>query len=306
MRVVFMGTPSFAVPSLDALCASHEVACVFTRPDQPAGRGREPRPSAVKAAALAAGLAVEQPAALDADAERRLRELRPDVVVVVAYGMILREGALTAPLLGCVNVHASLLPRWRGAAPIQRAILAGDEVTGVSIMRMERGLDTGPWATQVSVPVAGRSTDELGETLSIAGAEALIEVLATMASGTVTWTPQDDAHATYADKVVSADVSLDPSLDAVALERRVRASGASAPSRALIAGRPVVVTAATATDVTIRPGAVAVHDGRLLLGATGGALAADAVTPAGKRSMAGADFARGARFDASATWTAPA
>jgi methionyl-tRNA formyltransferase len=305
VRVVFMGTPGFAVPSLLATAEAHDVVCVFTRPDRPAGRGREARPGAVKAAALEAGLPIVQPESLDAAAEATLRSLRADIAVVVAYGLILRSEALSAPRLGCVNVHASLLPRWRGAAPIERAVLAGDATTGVSIMRMEEGLDTGPWAKQVQVLVDGRYAPDIAEDLSNVGAQALLEVLAAMEAGTVTWTTQDDSASTYAAKISAADVMLDPVLDAVTLERRVRASGTRAPSRAVIDGRAVVVLAAEMADVRMSAGAILSEGDRLLLGTTDGALSLSCVVPAGKRPMTGAEFARGARFDAQAVWTAP-
>jgi methionyl-tRNA formyltransferase len=305
VRVVFMGTPGFAVPSLLAVAEAHDVVCVFTRPDRPAGRGREARPGAVKVAALEAGIPIEQPESLDTAAEATLRSLRADIAVVVAYGLILRTGALSAPRLGCVNVHASLLPRWRGAAPIERAVLAGDEMTGVSIMRMEEGLDTGPWAKEVRVPVDGRYAPELAKDLATVGAQALIEVLGAMEAGTVTWTAQDDGASTYAAKITAADVMLDPILDAVTLERRVRASGTRAPARAVIGDRDVVVLAAEMADVPIPAGEVLSEGGRLLLGTAQGALSIVRVVPAGKRPMTGAEFARGARFDARAVWTAP-
>jgi methionyl-tRNA formyltransferase len=306
MRVLFMGTPEFAVPSLRALAGAHDVACVFTRPDRPAGRGRHLTPTAVKAAALALGIPVEQPERLDSVAQEVLRAAEPDVVVVVAYGLILGPGVLAVPRLGCVNVHASLLPRWRGAAPIERAILAGDAVTGVSIMRMDEGLDTGPWASRTTVPVEGRTAAELAHELSVAGADALLSVLADMEGGTATWTAQDDAMATYAAKISATDVVLAPALAAEVLARRVRASGRTAPSRALIAGRAVVVTAGVASDTVTVPGGVAITDEGLLLGAAHGSLRVDSLVPSGKRPMSGIAFARGARLDARSTWGDPA
>jgi methionyl-tRNA formyltransferase len=305
VRVVFMGTPGFAVPSLAAIAGVHDVACVFTRPDRPAGRGRGAKPSAVKSAAVDAGLPIEQPEALDGAAEERICSLRPDVVVVVAYGLILRAGALSASRLGCVNVHASLLPRWRGAAPIERAILAGDEVTGVSIMLMDEGLDTGPWARRVVVPLAGRDASDVSDTLAAVGARALVDVLGEIEAGTVNWTAQDDADATYAAKIVAADVSLDPLADAIVLERRVRASGSRASARAVIGGRPVVVIAAAAVRVDVSAGAVVSDCGRLLLGTPHGALDVVSLVPAGRRPMTGAEFARGARFGTDTIWAAP-
>jgi len=161
VRIVMMGTPAFAVPTLDALLGAHDVAAVYCRPDRASGRGRKVVASPMKEQALAAGVPVEQPATLrDPEAVATLSSYAPDVIVVAAYGLILPPEVLAVPQHGCLNVHGSLLPRWRGAAPVQRAILAGDEVTGVSIMQMEEGLDTGPWCLQVSVPVDEKSADE--------------------------------------------------------------------------------------------------------------------------------------------------
>src|SRR5574340_759199 len=176
MRVVFMGTPAFAVPSLKALLAHHDVALVVTRPDGPAGRGHTLRPTAVKSAALEAGIDVFQPAKLDAEARERIAAARPDVICVAAFGALLPSEVLAIPPCGCINVHASLLPRYRGAAPIQRSILAGDAETGVSIMRMEQGLDTGPYATRCTVAIGQRYAAEGEEELAVKGAEALLAV----------------------------------------------------------------------------------------------------------------------------------
>jgi methionyl-tRNA formyltransferase len=188
MRVVFMGTPDFAVPSLRALAAAHDVLAVYTAPDRPAGRGLHLQPSAVKVAADAMGLDVAQPESFkDVAAVESLTALHPDVLCVAAYGLILPRAALDAPRLGSLNVHASLLPRWRGAAPIERAILAGDDLAGVSIMLMEEGLDTGPFALQVAVPVLEAVAAELRSALAQAGARALLAVLDEMTTGVVSW-----------------------------------------------------------------------------------------------------------------------
>jgi methionyl-tRNA formyltransferase len=306
MRVVFMGTPQFAVPSLRVLAASHDVVAVYTAPDRPAGRGLRLKSSAVKAEAEKMGLRVEQPRSLKDPIEHdRIDGLRPDVVCVAAYGLILPPGILATPPRGCVNIHASLLPRWRGAAPIERAILAGDAVAGVSIMLMEEGLDTGPYAAQSSVQTGGATAVELRETLAVAGARLLIEVLGELADGTVTWTSQDDSQASYAAKITAADVALSPDLSIEQACRRVRASGRTAPSRAQIDGRPVSVELLARTEESLAPGVVARCRDGLRLGFADGALKLVRLRPSGKSSMDGAAFARGAHLGDDARWGAP-
>lgn len=308
MRVVFMGTPRFAVPSLRALACAHDVVAAYTQPDRPAGRGRALRPSAVKVVAAQLGITVLQPAGLrDAAEVERLRGAAPDIVCVVAYGAILPAAVLDVPRLGCVNVHASLLPRHRGAAPIERAVLEGDAETGVAVMRMEEGLDTGPVALQLRVPMGEATAGELRERLAELGAKALVAVLATMEGGMTEWIPQDSESATYAPKVTAADVALDPRLTAQALLRRVRASGESAVSRAVVAGRLVTVEEASAADADDSPGAglVGASPAGLVLGTAAGGIVVTRLTPAGKRGMSGAEFARGARLAHGAAWSAP-
>jgi methionyl-tRNA formyltransferase len=306
MRAVFMGTPPFAVPSLRALASAHEVAVVYTRPDRPAGRGREPRPSAVKVAAEELGLTVEQPPSWkDAAAVERLRSLAPDVVCVVAYGAILPKTVLDIPRLGCINVHASLLPRYRGAAPIERAVLAGEPEAGVSVMRMDEGLDTGAVAVVRRVPAAGRSAAELREVLAELGAEALLCAIDDLGAGRVQWQAQDEELATYADKITSEDVALSPGLTAPLLARRVLASGESAVSRAVVAGRLATIEEVEACEDSPGPGRVAADGAGLVLGTIDGGLLVRRLTPAGKRSMSGVDFARGARITSDSTWDAP-
>jgi len=226
MRIVFSGTPDFAVPPLAALCASvHEVVGVLTQPDRPAGRGRKLAASAVKEFALAHGLPVAQPPTLrTAEGRAALAEWRPDVLVVVAYGLILPPEALSLPRLGCVNIHASLLPRWRGAAPVQRAILAGDPVTGVSIMLMDAGLDTGPVLLQRELPIgAGDDSESLLAALAAVGAPALLEALAGLEAGTLPPQSQPATGATYAAKIDKAEARIDWRESAAAIDRRVRA-----------------------------------------------------------------------------------
>jgi methionyl-tRNA formyltransferase len=305
MRVVYMGTPSFAVPCLQALLASHEVVAVYTRPDKPSGRGRALKPSPVKEAATAAGVPVLQPVSLrDAAAVEEFRSFGADVCVVAAYGAILPPAVLEAPRLGCVNVHASLLPRWRGAAPIQRAILAGDEATGISIMRLEEGLDTGPWGAQVRVGVDGLTTQALTDALAHAAPEPLLRTLDQLAAGTVTWTGQDEALATHAPKITAADVALSPALCRSDATRRVRASTHSAPARCEIAGVCVTVSGLADSDLAVERGGVLATRRELVLGFADGAVAVERLTPRGRSDMDGSSFARGLHPEGPMTWGA--
>ncbi len=226
LGVVFAGTPEFAVPALEAIAASrHPIKAVYTQPDRPAGRGLRQEPSPVKQAALARGLPVEQPATLAGDAAvATLGGYAPDVMVVVAYGLLLPQAVLDVPKRGCLNIHASLLPRWRGAAPIQRAILAGDAETGVCIMRMEAGLDTGPVLLSEPVPIGGRDTAALlHDRLAAVGARLIVKALDLIAAGEARYQPQDAAGATYARKLAKTEAVIDWSQPAVDIERKVRA-----------------------------------------------------------------------------------
>jgi len=226
LRIVFAGTPDFSVPPLRALIAAgHQLVGVYTQPDRPAGRGRKLTPSPVKAEALSAGIPVYQPASLkDADAQRELAALRPDLMVVVAYGLLLPQSVLDIPRLGCINIHASLLPRWRGAAPIQRAILAGDSETGVGIMRMEAGLDTGPVYLEKRIPIEpGDTGGSLHDKLAKLGAETLMAALPGIADGSLQPLPQDDARTCYARKLDKAEAEIDWTRPAAEIARQVHA-----------------------------------------------------------------------------------
>ena len=226
LRVVFAGTPDFAASSLAAVLDSeHEVVAVYTQPDRPAGRGRKLTPSPVKQLAQEHGLPVVQPASLkDADAQAELAALNADVMVVVAYGLLLPQAVLDTPRLGCINVHASLLPRWRGAAPIQRAIEAGDSASGVTIMQMDAGLDTGAMLYEVRTPITSRTTGgDLHDQLAIQGANALIHVLDNLDNGSLEATPQPEEGVTYAAKLSKAEAELDFSQPAEQLARKIRA-----------------------------------------------------------------------------------
>jgi methionyl-tRNA formyltransferase len=229
-RILFAGTPEFAVPCLTALTdgqgeAGIEVVGVYTQPDRPAGRGRKLAASPVKQAALGLGLPVLQPETLrDKEAQAQLRALDADLMVVVAYGLLLPKRVLAAPRLGCVNVHASLLPRWRGAAPIQRAILAGDSETGVTIMAMEAGLDTGPMYLTQSTLIAQRETGgSLHDRLCQIGAQALMEALPEILAGTLRPAPQGDTGALYAKKLLKEEAIIDWSGPTLGIDRQVRA-----------------------------------------------------------------------------------
>jgi methionyl-tRNA formyltransferase len=222
MRVIFMGTPEFAVPALEALHAAHEVVAVYTQPPRPAGRGKKDRPSAVQARAEALGLAVRHPVSLkDGAAQAAFAALGADVAVVVAYGLILPQAVLDAPAKGCLNIHASLLPRWRGAAPIQRAIMAGDAETGISIMRMEAGLDTGPVLLETRTPIGAEDTTaDLHDRLAAMGARAILEALARLAE--LPAMPQPEAGVTYAAKIDKAEARVDWTRPAEEVDRLIR------------------------------------------------------------------------------------
>lgn len=252
LRIVFAGTPEFSVPCLEACRASGaQVVAVYTQPDRPAGRGRKLTPSPVKQAALAANIPVEQPETLKAaEVRATLEAYRPDLMVVVAYGLILSRKVLAIPHLGCWNVHASILPRWRGAAPIQRAILAGDTETGVDLMQMEAGLDTGPVLLERRTPITRDDTGgTLHDRLSALGADALAEGLRrTLAGETLKATPQSEAGVMYAHKLEKAEARLDFSRPAMALERQVRAFDPWPVAEGDIAGEPVRIWAAHAID----------------------------------------------------------
>ncbi|WP_413042826.1 methionyl-tRNA formyltransferase [Pseudomonas sp. YJ42] len=226
MRIVFAGTPEFAAQHLQALLdANRQVVAVYTQPDRPAGRGHKLMPSPVKQLALQHGIAIHQPQTLrDPAAQAELAEQNADLMVVVAYGLILPQAVLDLPRLGCINSHASLLPRWRGAAPIQRAVEAGDAESGVTVMQMEAGLDTGPMLLKVRTPIAADDTGgTLHDRLAMLGSEAVVKAVAALEAGTLRGEEQDDSQATYAHKLNKDEARLDWSRPAVELERLIRA-----------------------------------------------------------------------------------
>ncbi len=227
LKIIYAGTPEFAVTALEALLHSpqHHVCAVYTQPDRPAGRGRELKASPVKCVALQHAIPVYQPASLKSlEAQAELRELQADVMVVAAYGLLLPPAVLAAPRLGCVNIHASLLPRWRGAAPIHRAILAGDNETGVTIMQMDIGLDTGAMLSRVTCPILPDDTTQtLHDRLAALGAHALLQVLDQLDAGAAHPVVQDEQLACYAAKINKAETQIDWRQSALEIERKVRA-----------------------------------------------------------------------------------
>lgn len=244
MKIVFAGTPDFAVPVLQVLLeSSHRLVAVYTQPDRPAGRGRQPRASPVKQLAVARDIPVFQPGTLRAaTAQAELAALHPDLVIVVAYGLILPPAVLAMPRLGCINVHASLLPRWRGAAPIQRAILAGDTETGVTLMQMEAGLDSGPLLASRSCAIGAADTGgQLHDRLAQLGARLLEDSLGAIEQGSLTARVQDEAQVTYAAKLDKREAMIDWSRPAVELGRQVRAFNPWPVAETRYAGRQLRV-----------------------------------------------------------------
>jgi len=305
LRVVFFGTPEAAVPSLAHLLGSaHPVVAAVTAPDRPRGRGLEVQPSPVKRAALAAQLPVVQPPTLrDPSVQAELGDLGADVFAVCAYGLILPQAVLDLPRLGALNVHFSLLPAYRGAAPVTWAILDGRPETGVTIMQMEAGLDTGPILEQVAEPILPEDdTGSLEERLAVAGGGLLVDVLDRLEGGGVTPVAQDHAASSYAAKITPADARIDWSWDAARIARAVRAFRPRPGAWTTLAGRRLKLWRAKpgAAAAPGAPGTVAAGPDREMLVATGGgSLVLDEVQPEGGRRMAGAEFLRGLRGDVS-------
>jgi len=299
MRIIVMGTPDFAVPTLEALInAGHEVVCAYTQPPRPGGRrGKELTPSPVQRAAEAHGVAVRHPASLrDAVAQADFAALAADVAVVAAYGLILPQAVLDAPRHGCLNVHGSLLPRWRGAAPIQRAILAGDAETGVGIMRMERGLDTGPVLLEGRTPVGAKTTGELTDELAILGARLMVQVLADLPA--YPEIPQPEAGVTYAHKIDKAEARLDFTAPGEQVERQVRAFNPAPGAFFAFEGERYKVLAAKVVDATGEPGTVL--DEALTIACGSGALQPTVVQRAGRPAMPVTELLRGKPIPAGA------
>ena len=272
MKLAFAGTPDFAVPALDALVAAgHSICAAYTQPDRPAGRGRHLQPSAVAQRANQLGVPLRQPAKFTAEAIDGLRELAPEALVVVAYGLILPTEVLAIPRLGCFNIHASLLPRWRGAAPIVRAVLAGDAESGITIMRMDAGLDTGPMLLTASLPIAPDMTaGALHDALAPLGAELIVQALAAVERGALKDTPQPADGATYAKKISKDEARLDWSRPAEELARAVRAFNPAPMAWSELDGERVrILSASPGAAAAGDPGAIVAADADGLLVATG-------------------------------------
>ena len=305
MRVAFAGTPEFALPALAALLTRHSVVGVLTQPDRPRGRGRKLAASPVKTAALASDLPLAQPQTLNSpEARAALLEWHPQLLIVVAYGLILPREVLVLPPLGCINIHASLLPRWRGAAPIQRAILAGDTETGVTIMQMDAGLDTGPVLLQRRLDISPSHTSgSLHEALSTLGAAALLTALDGL-SGGLTPRPQPSEGITYAPRIQKAEARIDWSRDALQIERQVRAFNPWPIAETALDGEPLRILAAQAEpevdprsndpetdDKSADPGAIiAVNDDFMRVRCGRGYLRVTEVQRPGRRRLAVRDY----------------
>ena len=295
MRVVFMGTPDFAVPSLKKIAHDHQVALVITRPDAVRGRGKTLEPSPVKKCAQELDLPVLEANRMTSEVISAMRKVQPEVLCVVAFGCILPDEVISLAPYGALNVHASLLPRWRGAAPIQRAILAGDAVAGVSIMKIAHELDAGDWCKQISCEIGSKNTEQLTNALAHLGADALSEALSELKDGSLEWQEQDEREVTFAPKVTKQEMKLTPEDSARVNVLRVQASSDAAPARVSVGGRSLRVLSAqlAPSDVSVAQGSVAVQDHRLFLGCAEGSIELLKVRPDGKRSMDAQSFVAG-------------
>ncbi len=306
MKVAFAGTPEFAAAALEAiLAAGFEVPLVLTQPDRPAGRGMQLQPSPVKQVALAAGIPVHQPDKLRTPEQQApLAAAGADVLVVAAYGIILPQAVLDLPRHGCLNIHASLLPRWRGAAPIHRAIQAGDAATGITIMQMDAGLDTGPMLMKRTEPIGpDDTTGSLHDRLAWIGAELIVEALEALPRGLVA-TPQPADGVTYAAKIGKAEAGIDWTRPAAEIERAIRAFNPFPGAVATLHDTPIKLWRARAIDAGGSPGEVLLAEGAGVIVACGeGALCVTELQKPGGKRLAAADFLRGmpiatgARFD---------
>ena len=291
MRIAFMGTPDFAVPTLDALIAAgHEIAAVYSQPPRPAGRGKAPRPSPVQLRAEAAGIDVRTPASLrDEQMQADFAALGLDVAIVAAYGLILPQPVLDAPSRGCLNVHASLLPRWRGAAPVQRAILAGDRMTGVTIMRMEAGLDTGPMLGVQGTEIGRKNAGELTAELAGMGGALMVQVLSRLTG--IGPRPQREAGATYAPKIEKGEARLDFASSAIEVKRRIRAFNPAPGAFFEHEGERIKLLAADISDAAGAPGTIL--DDKLTIACGEGSIAPALVQRSGRAPMTAAELLRG-------------
>jgi methionyl-tRNA formyltransferase len=291
MRLAFMGTPEFAVPTLDALVAAgHDVAVVYTQPPRPANRGKKLTPSAVQQRAEELGLLVRSPLSLrQEDAQADFAALGVDVAIVAAYGLILPPAVLNAPIHGCLNVHGSLLPRWRGAAPVQRAILAGDATTGVMVMQMEAGLDTGPVRATTEIEIGDKTTGQLTMELAELGAELMVRTLADLEAFPCVAQPENGVS--YATKIDKAETKLDFSVSAEAVERQIRAFNPAPGAWFEFEGERYRILAA---DIVAAHGAAGtVIDDQLTIACNTNAIRPTRIQRAGKPAMPTADLLRG-------------
>ena len=309
MKIIFAGTPDFAATHLQALISQHEVVAVYTQPDRPAGRGKKLNASPVKLLAEQNNLPIHQPQSLkDPEQQTILANLQADIMVVVAYGLILPQVVLDAPRLGCINVHGSILPRWRGAAPIQRAVEAGDKETGVTIMQMDAGLDTGAMLTITRCPIEPSETSgSLYDKLAALGAPALLSTLDKLKAGTAVAVAQDNGQSTYAKKIDKAEALIDWSQPAIIIDQRIRAFSPFPAAYTEIEGLRVKIWAAqTSTQQLGTSGEiVAADDNGLLVGCGQGSLLLTEIQLAGKSRMPVSEilrsrvelFATGKRFE---------
>lgn len=305
MRIVFMGTPRFAATCVNALATQtrHELVAVYSRPDAASHRGRALHPAPAKVEATRQHVPVRtpddfsDPATID-----ELASFEPDVIITAAFGVILPQAVLDLPRYACINVHASLLPRWRGAAPIQRAILDGDDIAGVCVMQVEEGLDTGRYHTVGSVEIANKTTEELVDQLGEMGAEGMLEALAQIEDGVYEWTEQDESEVTYAEKVSKDETLLRPGLTNREFLRRVQASSHRAPSRCVVCGKVVTVIKAHAANTVLPQGSVVLEKKHIFLGLKGRAVELDVVKPENKREMEAKQWIAGLHNVEDKTW----
>jgi methionyl-tRNA formyltransferase len=309
LRVAFAGTPEFAACALEAiLAAGYEVPLVLTQPDRPAGRGMKLMPSAVKQLALARGIEVDQPEKLRTEAQRaRLAECAPDVLVVAAYGLILPKSVLELPRLGCLNIHASLLPRWRGAAPIHRAIEAGDAETGITIMQMDEGLDTGAMLLARAIPILpGDTTTSLHDRLAVLGGECIVEAMARLQRGELVATPQPAEGVTYAAKIGRAEAAIDWTRPAAEIERAMRAFDPFPGAAASLRDTVVKCWSGKVVPGIGEPGTVlAVDDESITIACGHDALRCTVLQRPGSKRLPAGEFVRGFPVSVGERFTTP-
>jgi len=295
MKIIFAGTPEFSVPTLQALIESqHDVCAVYTQPDRPAGRGRKIQASPVKQCALEQQITVEQPLNFkEAESLKTLEAFQADLMIVVAYGIILPESVLNMPRFGCINIHASLLPHWRGAAPIQRAILSGDNETGVTLMQMDKGLDTGDMLAKITCPITPYDTSStLHDTLSTLGSAALIDLLTDIESGNASATPQPTSEVSYAHKLSKQEALIDWNKPASEVQRAIQGYNPWPVAHTLINEKPLRIWQAKTSEeqASCNPGQIKTKVNQLLVACNDFYLEITELQPANKRRMAAADY----------------